>query len=91
MTNTRFDMSKLIAALCSVLSVNPLIERQFSSSIAESFDIRCMPAPLWLESILFTLEIGLGYGNSSLIAPGADELKFLVDSNPLLNKLRKFP
>lgn len=81
---TRLDMSKLIGALCSELSVNPLNERQFSSSIAESLETRCLPTPLWLESTLpLTLEIGFRCGCSSLIAPGADALKFLVDSNPL--------
>lgn len=38
---TRLDMSKFMGALCSVLSVRQLNERQFSSSIAESLDARC--------------------------------------------------
>lgn len=38
---TRFDISKLTGALCSVLSVKPLSDRQFSSSMAESLDTRC--------------------------------------------------
>lgn len=38
---TRFDISKLTGALCSVLSVNTLNERQFSSPIAESLECRC--------------------------------------------------
>lgn len=38
---TRLDMSKLIGALCSVLSVRQLNERQFSSSMAESLDALC--------------------------------------------------
>lgn len=64
-----------------MLSVYPLNERQFSSSIAESLErrgLRHCPELILLES-----ETCFSGGISSLMAPGADELKFLVDSNPL--------
>lgn len=76
-------MSKFTGALCSELSVKQLIERQFSTSIAESFDRRLFrdcgePVPPSDPT----------FGNSSLIAPGADELRFLLDSKPLFKTMR---
>lgn len=79
---TRFDISKLTGALCSVLSVNPLSDRQFSSSMAESLDTRCRLN--WTDSML-PFEFGFDFvaGISSLIAPGAEQLRFFDDSRPL--------
>lgn len=77
MLPTRLDMSKLTGALCSVLSVNPLRERQFSSSIAESFETRSRLTAM--DSTLPDLCAGI----SSLIAPGAEQLILLLLSKPL--------
>lgn len=83
MLRTLFDISKLTGALCSVLSVKPLNERQFSfsfsSSIAESLDRR--PEPRLLFELSF--DDGFCFGKSSLMTPGAEELNILLDSNVL--------